>query len=401
MECSCNHTEHQTTRDALLSRLIFDAYAHEVEGTMMHKKHLVYTAVMLFILSNAAPAFAEPPIPGQKNDADVVEEIEEEPEEVPEKPKQWSVSGGIRNRVGQGTFVTPDNSSEFSEDEIGSGSNAYDRVQMAYSFSPSYAFDPIESSSLDNFTLSGSFAVTQWLTQGGGANFPREVRFQDVGINLGWGGYSFGDTGIRLGGGLGFSLPTSRFSRVATVRLGTNAGLSLSKTFFDRMSIALSGGAGKNFHRLTSPAVDISQLGESNVLFRAGASEDIGDNLVAIGGINTEYFVSTGASVRIQLVDSLSFSTSYNLAHFWTYKVENDDEFRNQYADAGRGFGQSTSTNVALSYSFLDHFSTSIAASSGMPPKTSDNKSFRFPFWNLEGAAANRSSVSISLSAFY
>ena len=40
-------------------------------------------------------------------------------------------------------------------------------------------------------------------------------------------------------------------------------------------------------------------------------------------------------------------------------------------------------------------------ARSAMPPKTSDNRPFRFPFWNMEGAAANRSSLYISLGASY
>lgn len=370
----------------------------------MHKKHLAQLLALLLVLAGfSTTAWAQ----DDEEDGSDVEVSEEETEEKKAKDdwyanKKWRVSGGISNRVGQGTFVTPANDSQFSEEEIGSGSNAYDRVQMSYSFSPSYSFDPIKDSKLDDFSLSGSMAVTQWLTQGGGVNFPREVRFQDIGLSLGWGGHTFEKAGnIRLGGGLGFSLPTSRFSQIATTRLGTSASLSLSKQFVERVNISLGLSGGKTFHKYKSPAVDVTRTGDGNVLFRAGGGEDLQDNLVAIGGINTEWFVGTSISASFRIVDSLSFSTSYSLGHFWTYQFDNDDEFRNQNADAGRGFGQSVSTGIGLRYSFLEYFSLSGGARSAMPPKTSDNSSFRFPFWNMEGAAANRSSLYISLGASY
>jgi hypothetical protein len=367
----------------------------------MQKMLLAQLAALLLILAGSSTtAWAQDD--EEETDIEVSEEdTEEDDEDDWYANKKWNISGGISNRVGQGTFVTPANDSQYSEDEIGSGSNAYDRVQMSYSLSPSYSFDPLKDYKVDDFSLSASLAVTQWLTQGGGVNYPREVRFQDIGLSLGWGGYSFDKAGIRLGGGLGFSLPTSKFSQIATTRLGTSASLSLSKQFVERINLSLGVSGGKTFHKYKSPAVDITRTGDGNVLFRAGGGEDLQDNLVAIGGINTEYFVGTSISASLRIVDSLSFSASYSLGNFWTYQFDNDDELRSPYADAGRGFGQSVSTGVGLRYSFLDYFSISGGARSAMPPKTADNRSFRFPFWNMEGAAANRSSLYISLGASY
>ena len=364
----------------------------------MNEKLLAQLFAALVIFAVGTPS-AMAQDPSNQNDAEITEEEVEEDEEKDEESKNWSVGGSVGTRVGQGTFVTPAGDSELGE--VGDPSTAFDRVLMVYSLFPSYSFDPIASSKLDDFSVSLSFAFTQWLTQGGGANGPREARFQDIGLSLGWGGHSFEKTGIRLGGGLDFSFPTSVYSQTASTIVATGASLSLSKTFFERLSLSTYVAGGKTFHRFTSPVADISKIGEDNVLFRAGGNEDLGSNLVAIGGLNTEYSLSTGISARVKIVEKLSFSTSYGLGNYWTYKADNDDEFRNQNADSGRGFGQSISTRAALSYGFLDYFSLSGGISSAMAPKTSDNRSFRFPFWNTEGAASNQSSLYLTLSASY
>jgi hypothetical protein len=62
---------------------------------------------------------------------------------------------------------------------------------------------------------------------------------------------------------------------------------------------------------------------------------------------------------------------------------------------------QAVSTSAKLSYRLNKYLRFSGGIGSFMSPKTTDNKSFRFPFWNTEGAAANRSWVQLGVKATY
>lgn len=306
--------------------------------------------------------------------------------------RAWGVGASYGLRVGQGTFVDPAGS---FEDQRGDGSNAYDRVMNVYSLNASY--------SISDFSLSTGLAWTHWLTTGGGANEPNETRFQDMSLSAGWGGMDLGSSGIRMTADGSLSFPTSDFSRATSQILGTGAGVNFSRSVFGRLNFRAGLNAGKTFHEYNQVVGDLSKAGSGNILFRAGGAEQLGQGLVALGDRNIEYSLGGSVGASVSLIDGMRLAASYSYSTFWTYAsaVDNDDEFRSLYGDVGRGRGDVVSTGLTLSYGFLDYFSVSGGIRTAVAPRTSDNQSFRFPFWNMQGAANNWSQLTLGLSANY
>ncbi len=361
---------------------------------MRENKRVVMVALALGVMMPSAVMAAPKALqPGNETSTDVAtkQTVDASAGQDEDDKKRWAVSASYSLRVGQGTFVDP---APRENDPRGDGSNAFDRVQNSYGLNFSYG--------LDNFSLAASLFWTHWLSEGGGANELREFRFQDIGLSAGWNGHTFASTGIHLSSGLSLGIPTSDFSRATSAIIDVGGGVNLSKRFLNKIRISIGLSGGKTFHQYTSPVADLSRAGENNVLFRPGGSENLGNGLVAINGRNTEWSASLGGSIGFPIVEKLSMNVSYGVSQFWTYDTgDMDDEFRNPYADTGRGVGQLVRSGISLSYPFLTHFNASAGVSTGTAPKTADNRSFRFPFWNTQGAAANGSTAFMNISASY
>lgn len=341
-------------------------------------------------------------------------------EEAQAAGKDWGISFRVGNTIGQGTFVNVSNDSGFTDPDcegppvegcVGEANNAFDRANLSYGLSGSYQFG--------DFSTSASIGLVQWLTAGGGINDAREVRFQDIGLGVGYKGWSIDSIGVNISPSASFTLPTSKLSQISTLILGTSLGVSISKTFFDKLGLSLSIGGGKDFHRFTSPVLDAEnlqaevdeqslqeELQPEAVIYRAGGSEDLGRGLVALSGVNTEWALSFGLGASIPVYEKLRLSASYGLNTAWTYAFDNEDEFTPDVPNVqtGRGVGQGFGTSVTLSYPITlgdVNLGLSGGIRTGGAPKTSDNRSFRFPFWNFSGAASNASALSFAVSASY
>ncbi len=340
------------------------------------------------------------------NPSDIKDELAEEEEEAEDTTasRDWGVFGLVRYGVGQGTFVDPANDSEFA-DEIDDGSNAFDLSLMTFVLSGSYTF-------LDDYTVELTLAAVQFLTAAGVLNEPNEFRFQDIALDFSWSGVSLGDTGIRFTASAGAGLPTSDLSQTANkiVSLNTTAGLAWA--LFDGKLTLTYGLTGlKSFNEFTSPTVDIDQVGADNVLNRAGGNETLGSGLIAEGGVNTEWALVNSVGVAMALWAGLRLSVAYALETYWTFDVERDPEFNAPAAevDEGRGVSQLTRTSISLTYPItplsealsLSSFTVGIGTATAYAPKTPDNNSFQFPFWNIDGAAGNSSQARLWVSASY
>ena len=311
--------------------------------------------------------------------------------------RNWTLSASIGTRIGQGTFVDPSNDTDL---DVGEGSNSFDLASMFYSFRPSYT--------LGNFVINSSISLTHFLTAAGQSlsppNEPNDIRISDLSFDLFWFGKTF-KTGTNISLDVGFSLPLSPASRISTMIIDPFIAGIIRQPIFRRIFLVGSVAGGKTFHRFTSPVSDLSDAGEDNLLFRANGAEDLGDGLIAVGGRNIEFFLSSRATAAVILTRNLNVSMSYRYATFWTYKagIDEEDEFtpRNGMADTGRGRGDIVSGSIGTSYQPLPWLFLSASLSSVQPPKTSDNRSFRFPFWNFEGAAANRSAINFGARVVY
>ena len=367
------------------------------------------TAAALILLS--APAFAQSDVATSsafdENDPVEVNEAEELQEEAQDDidnelddllgedkdDKPWSLGATLGFSVGQGTFVSVANDSQWA-DQVGDGGRAYDSVSMRFGVNAGYK--------VNDFSFSGSLGFNQGLTANNGINGSYETRLGDVNLGAGWKGWKFGETGISLRPSLSASLPTGRTSQVSTMLLSTSAGLSLSKSFFKRLTISASLSGSRTFHRYTSPVIDIDDIGQENAIYRFDGSENVEPGRFAVGGINTPYSLGTGLNASMKFPKKISLSIGYSLRTSWAYRVNESDEFSSQYECRGvRCAGQGAAGTVSLSYPITDWLSSSLSASSFGRPRTPDQRSYAFPFWNFNGAATNQSSLGLSFSGSY
>ncbi len=330
----------------------------------------------------------------ETEEADISASADDETEEAEEDAKDWSVSARLATGIGQGTFVNVAPDPEYV-DIVEDPSNAYDRWNMSFSLRPSYTI-------MDLVSVTASVAWTQQMLAGGGINEPNELRFQDVGLDASWVGHTFESVPVSVDGGVSFAFPTSAQSQTATLVVGTSLNGGISYTVFDKLRLRYDLSLGKDFHENTSPVGTDDVAGIDNLIWRAGGSERVSGGVV-LEGVNSEYALSNGFSASLPVWDKLRFAVSYTLTTYWTYDAKRTDDptLTNPVADTGRGVAQGVSSSVSLSYPFLDYFSGSVALRNSTQPKTNDNRSFNFPFWNVDGAAANASQLQFAVSATY
>jgi len=361
---------------------------------MRATKILLSIAVLLFGLAAPAAVFAQGEA-GRGSATGPTDESEDEPD------KNWSIRGKIASRVGQGTFVNLENDSEVEGEQKPVG-QAFDRVNMVYTLNPTYDWK--------EFKFGAEFQLVHWLTSGGGiygipaaggANDASAVYFQDITLSGKWKGHTFDSIGLTLAPSLEIGLPTHKYSRNNTKYFDASGSLALTKRFFERVTFQGQIGAAKYFYRYKTPAVSLDRVGDENVLYRPGEAEDLGNGLVSIGGYNLSHSFSAGAAANVEIVDRLSASISYFFINFYSYQGPDRDEFTADAAQPGTNLSQVVSTGVSLSYETNDWLSLNLGTGSYMSPKTADNKSFRFPFWNTQGAAANRSWLELGATATY
>ncbi len=317
--------------------------------------------------------------------------------------KAWNVGVSLGTRISQGTFASLENEGQNDANpatEIGgSSANAYDRISTSLSISGSLVF-------LEQFIGTLNISGSQWLSQGGGVTYPYERRISDLSLDVFWFGKTFEKTRTNVSVDLGASFPTSRFSRAATTIVDPFAVFIVRQPLLGRMFFVGSIVGGKTFHRFTSPTADINKIREADIFFREDGAENIGNGIVAIAGRNTEYSIAPTIGFNFIVLPKMTASVRYRYARFWSYKgaVEEDcdtDPFCNQYAAGGRGVGDQSSGSIGVNYQLSKNFFLAGSLSSAQQPKTADNASFRFPFWNFEGAAANNSAINLRLTFNY
>jgi hypothetical protein len=300
--------------------------------------------------------------------------------------RPWGISGTVVSRVGQGTFADLENQTNTPGKEA-PNSTAFNRWLMIYGISPSYE--------IGNFSLSGDITWTHWLTQGGGYNNPGEFRFEDTYLYGNWGKKIKAiDTNLSTQLSLGF--PTSDVSQTATRNLATSLAGSLAHSFdWVTLSYELSGSWLSHESKVPEVEKDV------NPLFRAGGAENVGNDLVAIQGVNTQFTLGNTFGASFDIWGDLSGSLSYSYTRYWSYSRDNDGQFASEFQDTGRGTSDLMTSTAMLSYRLHKHLSLSGGIQTKQPPKYDDNDGFRNPIWNTSGAGRNFSSFQFIVSGNY
>jgi hypothetical protein len=151
----------------------------------------------------------------------------------------------------------------------------------------------------------------------------------------------------------------------------------------------------KNFHRYTSPTVD---GGQGLALARLGGSEDLAGDVVAVGGVNSEFSLLNRLTAVFGLPADLSLTFDYAFIQSWSYAWDNDDSFTAANADTGRNLSDISQAVIDVSWqSPLPYLTISGGVVTAQTPKTANNDGFRFPFFDFE--APNSNSTTFYLDA--
>jgi hypothetical protein len=273
------------------------------------------------------------------------------------------------------------------------------------SFSTSYRFG-LGYRINDTFSLSTGISYSKFLTDDGSV-FIREGRLSDIGLGVGIKGWTDEEyTGIRISPSLSFSFPTSDSSITQMKIMGVSTGLGFSRSF-GGLSLSYSFGFSKSFHRYTST---LSDVGETGALSRDGGVEEFdldGDGFaefVAQPGVLNSHSISNSFSLNFGFLEK--FSAGLSLGYFDSFRYDNGtitecDELTAENAHCGPPRSQGVSGGMRLGYRILPWLGSSLSASTSGSPRTNDQKSFRFPFWDFENGQAARSRISLGLSASY
>ena len=343
----------------------------------------------------APTTLAAQPGPGEVQPDDVDDAVDEDLDDADEDDRPWSLGGGLRMMVGQGTFVSPSNDTEFAG-EVHDGSGAFNRVSLFFGINAGYRWN--------DFSFSGSAGFSQYLSAGGGSTRPYEGRFQDIQLSAEHEGFEIGETDINVSPSLSADLPLSTASRTQTMLTSFSGGVSISKTFFDAFSLGYSLSGSRNFHRSTTPILqqdDIQDDDLSSPLYRVDGSEDLGGGRFTVGRLNTQWGLSNSLSASIMFSPSIQVMANYGITNVWSYGSWDDDEFSSEIQCTGRCSSQIAMGMVSANYVINENMSASLTLNNTQPPKTADQKSFNFPFWNFTGAASNSSRITLGLMGRY
>lgn len=280
----------------------------------------------------------------------------------------FAVSAKLESGVGQGSFVADDYAR-----------NPY--VAWAASFLPAYY-------PLPKLTLSAFVKVAQEITNSDIDTERQQFLWYDVQLRARYMPGTIPLLGIQTLTEARAYLPTSLVSRYETLVVGALARVVLIRDV-GPFSIGYSGSFRKNFHRYQTPAVDENSGSPPPLYARAGGAEDLRGSTVAIGSNNVSFAFSNLLFVSYGPLRDLSLTLYYGIANAFTYAHHDKDELSSPYATGGRGQRDTAYGGFEIWYRLNERLSFSAGVFTSATPKTEDNQSFRFPFYDFNSTATN------------
>ena len=327
-----------------------------------------------FLVGGVAVAQESPAAPAEA--ATDAEEIVAEEAAAGEEALPFGASLSLTNTVGVGTFIP----GEFSKRPL------YD---ISLGLSGYYSF-------LDSQRISASLSVNKSVVSNAdsGLTAPGQTLLSDLGVT-----YSYSNfvkepvTGIGVSGSLSVALPTSLGSQYRTQIMSVTPSLTTGGTW-DWFSFRYTFMFKKYFHEYTHAKVE--DAGNAIPICINRDSPD--PEACFIGGYaNASFQFGNRLGVGFKIIEDLNLNVDMWIFNTFTYEVfEEEDELTSENAVAGRGQRDSTVGSISLSYRVNQYFSMALGTTTAQPPKTRDNKSFRFPFFST--TADNFTSFYLSLT---
>lgn len=234
-------------------------------------------------------------------------------------------------------------------------------------------------------------------------------------------------TKIAIGAFIRGSIPISYESQYETKITSLSAGVTLKKNIY-RFNIQLGLQALKNFNRFTSAQFPCSASAVSPVGLGPGGAPDIsstavingfqngicrtGDPSTVVSFVNVDWALVPNGSIAYNFSDKLQLSLALYYFDEFAYPVP-VDQYSTQIKDsngnpvaAGQGRADGIWGITELSYNLDQHWGLSLglwnaALPAGVPPKTADNKNFRFPFLDTYSLNSNDWNLFLDITASF
>ena len=182
-----------------------------------------------------------------------------------------------------------------------------------------------------------------------------EWMWSDLNVEVNAGkGYTEKVTGININGNLRLGLPVSKISRARTMFLALSPSLTISRKFpvLKGLTIAYSGRFTYQFHQSTTAQYDGTSLS-------CGDPDSAECERFTNTGIrNAQTVLVHGPSIRLDILDNLSFSVSYSLRRSGLYDL---DDYEVYDSASGIHLGTLTSGENDIDARYGQAFSAELA----------------------------------------
>jgi hypothetical protein len=219
---------------------------------------------------------------------------------------------------------------------------------------------------------------------------PRQVRAGDLEIFARYDDLAHWERGhLHFGAGAAITTPTSLLSRFQTKLFGLGLSTATRWEPLEWLGVSWSFSLTKNFNRyrtavLRDGAFDIAPPS------RAGGAEVVAEGRTATDLGVTSFLVGNAVSLDFSFLERFSASIGWELVHAFSYNRYPKDDLAADAAQAGRGRTDVMAGSIEVGAELIEHLSVAVGTLVQQAPKSSDNRRFRFPFWDTSNGADNR-----------
>jgi hypothetical protein len=194
------------------------------------------------------------------------------------------------------------------------------------------------------------------------------------------------------------SFPTSKESRFLTKVMGLHLETGVSIEPISWLSVSYTFHVTRNFHRYNVPLLDPSAFGRPPAA-RSGGAEQLAGGILVQGQAVTGWLLSNGLDVTFTPLKGLDILLTWGIVNaFRATSYPADDALASPHAVGGPGRNDIMWGGIEVAYQVHDYFGVALGSWTEQAPKTADNQSFRFPFWDTTSGAANRQVFYVSLT---
>ncbi len=219
---------------------------------------------------------------------------------------------------------------------------------------------------------------------------PNDVLLGDLRLSFGWTDFvKVKEAFLSWNLATTVYFPTSRLSQLQTKVFAWNFGITNKFKPVDWFRFDYAFSFTKSFHEFTNPVIDEKDF-DIPLTSRANGAEVVGEGLAALGGVNTEWSLNHRIGAIFTFLEDFSFEVHWYYYQYFGYGEFADDEFTSPHAKSGKPYSDLMQGVIEFGYTVTPNLSLAIGTLTAQSPKTDDNESFRFPFWDTTNGADNR-----------